>query len=195
MPIYANCKTCGEVFAQKPSRTLSGRGLYCSKACNYRKKDFPEDRFWSKVEKTESCWNWTAGNNRGYGQFSIGGRANGGNILAHRFSYELVHGKLPPGVCVLHRCDNPSCVNPDHLFTGTQQDNIADKMGKNRQAKGGAIACSKLTEDQVMEIRRRFGFGRQVLASMAKEFEVSEPTIARIRDEVTWKHILQRQVS
>ncbi len=81
----------------------------------------PEPRFWSKVEKTDGCWNWTGTTNRGYGQFNI----NGGNrIYAHRFSYELTNGPIPERLTIDHLCRNPSCVNPEHLEVVTMRENL-----------------------------------------------------------------------
>lgn len=86
--------------------------------------------FWQKVDKTEDCWEWTASKNKqGYGIFGHQGQT----WLAHRLSYKLSN-MLPDGVKVLHRCDNPPCVNPDHLFLGTQKDNIKDMAAKGRHA-------------------------------------------------------------
>lgn len=86
-------------------------------------------RFWSKVQISESCWLWMKGKNRAcYGQFSISGK----KYRANRLAYMLTQGNIPPGYQVCHMCDNPSCVNPSHLFLGTHQDNIDDKMKKGR---------------------------------------------------------------
>jgi hypothetical protein len=90
-------------------------------------------RFWSKVRITPECWLWTARHTRkGYGMFKQGSL----DRLAHRVAWEEVNGPIPPGLCVLHKCDNPPCVRPDHLFLGTQADNIADRDAKGRQARG-----------------------------------------------------------
>jgi len=95
-------------------------------------KRSPEDRFWKKVGKTKTCWLWLAGTNpHGYGMFRVEPYVS--MYLSHRYSYELAHGKIPDGLNVLHSCDNPPCVNPDHLFLGDQFDNMADMYAKNRR--------------------------------------------------------------
>ena len=99
------------------------------------------ERFWSKVRKTEGCWEWAAGRitdprgKSGYGNFYIGAK-DGKKIeaVAHRVAWELTNGAIPEGLKVLHECDNPGCVRPDHLFLGTQKDNIADMISKGRRA-------------------------------------------------------------
>lgn len=87
-----------------------------------------EEWFWRGVDKAGDCWIWTrCRDRRGYGRFSAKGHRR-----AHRFSWALTNGPIPPGMCVLHRCDNPPCVNPAHLFVGTSNDNVADMMAKGR---------------------------------------------------------------
>ena len=154
----------------------------------------PAERFWAKVNKNGPvhptfgpCWVWIAGKFRhGYGAIAIAGRLR----KAHRFSWELHFGPIPDGLCVLHRCDNPSCVNPDHLFLGTDADNMADRDQKGRQAKGQRH-LAKLTEDQVREIRRRYQRDSAISGStaLAREFGTSHQTILRVVKNHCWKHV------
>jgi hypothetical protein len=114
------------------------------------------ERFWSKVLKTDTCWFWQAQvNNKGYGVFTYytvrtPTRPSKG-LYAHRVSWMLTHGDIPEGLRVLHRCDNPPCCNPKHLFLGTQKENMVDCAKKGRASKGGDNA--KVTPEQVRLIR------------------------------------------
>ena len=111
-----------------------------------------EQRFLEKIEKTDNCWNWLAYLNEwGYGVFS----ENRKTILAHRFSWKFYKGEIPKGLEVCDRCDNPKCVNPDHLWLGTHIENVEDtvRKGRNVSFKGEANGASKLTQKQVNEIR------------------------------------------
>ena len=105
------------------------------------------DRFFAKTRRNEvtGCLEWTGTRNQnGYGVFAVGGRQR----LAHRVAWSMAHGPVPPGICVLHHCDNPPCVEagPGHLFPGTQADNIADKMRKGRQTRGDQHGVRKHPE-------------------------------------------------
>lgn len=91
------------------------------------------NRFWSKVNKTDSCWNWTAAQDRcGYGVYSVRENNKITALKTHRLSYSLTNGPIPKDMFVCHHCDNPVCVRPDHLFLGTHSDNMKDKINKNR---------------------------------------------------------------
>jgi len=112
------------------------------------------ERFWSKVEKTDGCWIWTGARRNGYGAFLITNQGRKRVVYAHRLSFELVHGAIPKGLYVLHHCDNPVCVNPIHLFLGTQSDNLKDAGAKGRMARvGESNPFSKLTWPQVESMR------------------------------------------
>lgn len=97
-----------------------------------------EDRFWGKVEKTATCWLWQGHLSRGgYGHFAVGSRP----IKAHRFAYSLINGEIPDGLVVLHSCDTPACVNPDHLSVGTDSDNQRDSVQKKRHRESRKSIC------------------------------------------------------
>lgn len=126
------CPTCKKPFVLETSRTTR---TFCSRRC-WKNKPKPiegvREKFWSRVKKTKGCWIWTGATIRGYGQIRYG-KGNGKLYLAHRLSWQLHYGKAPPsGLGVLHHCDNPPCVNPEHLWLGTQADNAADMVSKGR---------------------------------------------------------------
>ena len=106
------------------------------------------DRFWAKVKKSDGCWEWTAyKNEKGYGRFLWPKSGHRSMMMAHRFSYIVHYGAFDESLFILHKCDNPSCVNPEHLFTGTHQDNVRDMLEKGRDTQ------RKLTESDVIKIR------------------------------------------
>jgi hypothetical protein len=157
-------------------------------------------RFWEKVNKTEGCWNWIASKrNKGYGAFVY--PSSCGDIVqgrAHRFSWEIHNGEIPAGMCVLHKCDNPACVNPDHLWLGTKADNNHDMIKKGRRVVGGTWCGKgkykrgndhhnvKLTWEIVNEIRkdRKTGLG---WIRLGKKYGIAASTARKIGLEKTWK--------
>lgn len=149
-------------------------------------------RFWSKVDKEGGpihpelgrCWIWTAGRIRpgSHGTFYLGGHAT-----AHRVAWMLERGPIPSGACVLHRCDNPPCVNPDHLFLGTQADNVADMDAKGRRASRRimCVSMSKLTEADARAIR----CSREPTRVLVKRYGISDSAVRQIRNGRSWKHL------
>ena len=147
------------------------------------------DRFWSKVEKTEGCWLWRGSFHRGgYGSIARGGR-NGGKTLAHIVSWFIHFGVVPHGLCVLHRCDNPACVRPDHLFLGTRLDNSRDMVNKKRSPYGERSGTHILSETQVHQIRTEYIPRKVTQKFLALKYGVNRETINAIIRRKTWKHI------
>lgn len=155
--------------------------------------------FWDRVEKTDGCWPWKGAKVSGYGKITITGRI----WRAHRRAWFLVNGPIPPALDVLHHCDNRPCCRPDHLFLGTNADNIADRVAKGRSprgdshwsrrhpekmARGEAVGGAKLTAAQVSEIRSRHAEG-EASYSLGPRFGVSPRTIRDITSGKLWKHV------
>jgi hypothetical protein len=145
-----------------------------------------EVRFWAKVNKTDDCWLWTAATVAGYGAIGLRGK----HIKAHRYSWELANGPIPDGLHVLHRCDNPPCVRPDHLFLGTHADNMADMSAKGRvnSVRGEKNKSAVLTETDVVEIRRLKQAGVSS-TELGRRFGVSANTALLITKRKKWSHV------
>ena len=143
-----------------------------------------------QIDQSTSCWNWLGfKDSKGYGSL-WNGKTMG---KAHRLSYQEFVGEIPDGLFVLHRCDNPSCINPEHLFLGTHIENMADMRAKGRSAsekrqRGSVHYQSKLTESQVVEIKTRLAKGEECTA-IAKLFDVDRTCISNIKRGINWKHI------
>lgn len=151
------------------------------------------ERFEAKVRVDPSgCRLWAGVTNGRYGVISRGGH-QGPRVYAHRAAYELSIGPIPPGMCVCHRCDVPLCVNPEHLFLGTHQDNSQDCVRKGRH--GGGMPAgegspnAKLTEEQVKYARASVWTGRHTQAQLARFFGVTEQAISEIVARKTWRHV------
>jgi hypothetical protein len=153
-----------------------------------RRKTYRErfDEKYTKLGPNE-CWEWNAAKNHsGYGAFNT--CRNNRVKVAHRVAWELSHGPIPEGLCVCHRCDNPSCVNPNHLFLGTKADNNADKVSKGRSNFGERNGRSRLLEAQASRIlaRRREGVPSKQVAA---EFGVCRETVDNIASGRNWQHL------
>lgn len=130
------------------------------------------------------CWEWVGGMaSGGYGAIS----RNGKMVRAHRISYEAYKGSIPKGMVVRHMCDNPACINPDHLILGTQKDNAADRSarGRGHKLKGAAIGTAKLTEAQALEIKS----STLSLTELSEKYGVDKSNIWSIRSGKSWKHL------
>jgi hypothetical protein len=153
------------------------------------------DRFWSKVDRSGGCWLWmgdvmrkTVG--RDYGRFYL---TPNRPVSAHRIAYELSKGKLMPGQVVMHRCDTPRCVRPDHLQAGTQQENMRDAAEKSRTFNpiGEGSPSAKLSDEIVREMRRRYRAGGITQKQLAAEYGLqgSQPYVSRILSGKAWGHV------
>lgn len=150
-----------------------------------RKKRSEIERFIEKINHNPEtgCWEWTAWvNNWGYG-FFYGSRKS---RLAHRASYELFCGEIPDKMHVLHKCDNPKCVRPSHLFLGTELDNKRDMVEKKRQAYGERNGKSKVNQEIIKTIRERRDLKLREVSEM---FGISIMQASRIRRGLQWRHI------
>jgi len=149
------------------------------------------ERFWRKVSKAgpEECWIWHAHiNASGYGRMMWEKKDL---RLAHRISWELANGPIPDGLIVCHKCDNPPCVNPAHLFVGTHADNMADRDRKHRRAppKGELNGRARLTEQQVRDIRANAVLCRLTHKELAEWLGVTRTIVSSIIARKTWQHV------
>jgi hypothetical protein len=154
----------------------------------------PQEWFWDRVARGDGCWEWTLCRDRhGYGRVTIPGKRT---HLAHRVAWMLTNGPPPPGLFVLHNCDNPPCVNPDHLRLGTQADNMHDMALRRRSGhltkphrilRGEGVGTSKLTQDSVDAIRVRYAAGGISLSRLGSEYSVTKHCIWHVVRGRRWR--------
>lgn len=146
------------------------------------------ENFFRHVDKTDTCWLWTGCLfSNGYGRVRIGRNRT---VVAHRLSWELTHGPIPNGLCACHRCDVRACVNPSHIFLGTDADNVRDCINKNRRAyfRGSTHPMAKLMETDVIDIRAARKDGT-ALSALAKKYNVTPQAISLAANGKSWGHL------
>lgn len=183
-----SCECGGEVTATT-DRLRAGRVRSCgclrSEMLKKKWADY-RARILEQYEVVGTCWEWRGGalNADGYGEVKVRGRS----VKVHRLSYQRAVGAIPRGKQVLHHCDNPSCINPEHLWVGTHWDNMRDMAQKGRTG-GVAAGHTVLTPKDVREIRSAYVPGKVTYAEIAERYGVSAGTIGRIVNRQTWKNI------
>jgi hypothetical protein len=170
----AKCTICGQDAIAR--RLCKIHYNQATKAGNLQSHSLikPEDVFWEKVNKTDTCWLWLSTTNQyGYGIFLV----NKKSLRAHRYAYQLTKGEIPANMVILHTCDNPVCVNPSHLKLGTKDDNNKDSKNKMRNAFGEKNGHAKLTMQQTIEIRA----STEKQSVLVAKYNVNQSTISRIK--------------
>lgn len=150
-------------------------------------------RFEKKINKTEGCWLWIGELREGYGRFTIRCKGKNKHLRPHRVAYFLEHGPFDYNMLVCHHCDNPVCVNPEHLFLGTDKDNSDDKIKKDRHAYGQRLPQTKLKEADVLEIVRRCKNNKWKqngrTKAVAAEFGICQDNVYAILNGRSWSHL------
>lgn len=161
LDIYSGITTVAKIGGHKCPKTIEGR-------------------FWRHVKRgdKDECWEWSGSRTpHGYGRLSV----NGNLEYAHRLSWTFVNGSIPEETHILHKCDNPPCVNPNHLYAGTHQDNMKDRNVRGR--------VGKLSHDEVREIREKYKPSIYGYVKLGREYNVSTSTIRNIIIGVTYKYV------
>ena len=193
--VTRTCQHCDVSFSITAARFRSGDGAYCSPPCRKAAIAFSPERFWARGRKTESgCLVWTGAlNNKGYGQLTILYK----RYLAHRIAFELAKGPISNGMEICHRCDNPPCYEPAHLFAATHRENGLDMSSKGRAALqrhphlirwGEDAPAARLNPDRVREIRQQRKSG-MTLKAIAEIHGINLGTVWQVANRKTWDHV------
>lgn len=197
------CKTCKKEYEVECWRKISS---FCSKECKYKKssswllknsfiienatsqekRERLKSHFDKQVIRKNGCWEWKGKSEKGYPKMTC--RKKLGSNLGHRASWIIHNGDIPEGLSVLHGCDNKICTNPEHLFLGTNQDNVNDMLNKRRNPIGSKVGTSKLFEFQVKDIKIKLKNGISP-CKLAKEYNVTLQAISLIKNGKNWKHV------
>lgn len=181
------CQYCGVTFDARPANVKRGWDKHCSPKCAQANRTATiRANFWTFTNRADGCWLWSKG-------VAADGYAHtvptAGEHLAHRISWTLTHGPIPDGLKVCHTCDVRHCINPAHLFLGTNADNTADMVQKGRHVHGERHPLHRLTAEQIADIRARYAAGGIPQWKLAEEYGVSQAIISKICRGQVWKHI------
>lgn len=147
----------------------------------------------TNINPVTGCWEWIGTKRNGYGRTMTGSRKDGTrkSISAHRLSYQLFKGDIPPGHEICHKCDNRCCINPDHLFAGTRQDNVDDReqKGRNVVSRGESNGMARLTADDVCAARNERAINGTSYQALANKYGVAKKTIMEAVKGTSWKHL------
>ena len=192
--VVCRIEGCDRPLAPPPRGLVCGSCLKKKKrygSFTHKHKPHPtlQERLWSRVENTGSCWLWNGTKSRGgYGRMNVDRKT----ISVHRVSWNLHNGIIPDGMFVLHKCDVRNCVNPEHLFLGNNQDNMTDMVNKGRHVaqhmKGELHPLVKLREHEVKEIKKLLSIGGSCKIIAAK-YNISPQAISGIKNNRTWRHV------
>jgi hypothetical protein len=176
------CIRCGADYLTKGERSQERK--FCSHECSQAARITPwQDRLWRRVDMSggpDACWEWQGFRRPGgYGQIGLGSRDLGIGET-HRLAWEFHNGPIPDGMYVCHRCDNPPCCNPAHLFLGTPADNVADMLSKGRGAKGAMLPHTKLSDEQVRDIRAAWDARTASQQQLARAYGISQGHVSAI---------------
>lgn len=186
------CQFCDAPFQLTPIEVRRRGGKYCSRRCYHTaRRQNSTDRFFSHVSRSDGCWEWTGAKSNAYGRlmwnFNDG---RGAHIeLAHRVSWLIHFGPIPNGLYVCHHCDNPPCIRPDHLFLGTNAENLDDMAKKGRSTQGVRNSWAKLTDQSVIAMRERYATSRTTIAKLAKDYGVTQSVATKAIRGETWRHV------
>jgi HNH endonuclease len=201
------CEQCGATFEAWAAVVARGEGRFCRRDCYSAWRASPAGRIplevlfrrrFDRIDRRDAydCWEWPSSrNDAGYGIMAVGRAGQQRQRRAHRLAWEFLVGPVPDGLDVCHHCDNPPCVNPRHLFLGTRQENSRDMWRKGRGRGGNAHLSgetnpnARLSDEDVLSMRRRYSARGVTMTRLAAEYGVSQSVISNVLTRRTWRHL------